>query len=164
MRPCHRRHSLLRRVARAILRRSIRVGRTIASGCSPTSGPNRRNVSRAFLPRSIAAAVDLRVEKADARAWLRDALAADAPQDGVCTVLFHSVFIQYLEPASRAALVADILAKGDAATAQKPFAWLRMEGSEADKQRCELRLTLWPGGEDRALADVDWHGRSAHWH
>ena len=112
----------------------------------------------------VAAADSLRVEKADARAWLGDALAPGAAKDRVCTVLFHSVFIQYLDPAPRAALVADILARGASATEQKPFAWLRMEASETDKQRCELRLTLWPGGEDRALADVDWHGRRAHWH
>ena len=111
----------------------------------------------------VAAKDGLRVENADARAWMRDALAAGRAQDGTCTVLFHSVFIQYLDPPVRAALIVDIFARGAAATEQKPFAWLRMEAAEQDKARCELRLTLWPGGVDRALADVNWHGRSAHW-
>ena len=94
---------------------------------------------------------------------MRDELAPSRAQDGTCTVLFHSVFIQYLDPPDRAALVADILARGAVATGHSPFAWLRMEANEADSARCELRLTLWPGGTDRALADVNWHGRSAHW-
>ena len=42
-----------------------------------------------------------------------------------------------------------------------PLAWLRMEGTRLDD--AELRLTLWPGGEDRLLAHVHWHGAWVRW-
>ena len=78
-------------------------------------------------------------------------------------MLWHSVFIQYLDPPARRALIAAIRARGAQATADRPFAWLQMESGLDRRDQCELRLTLWPGGETIRLADVDWHGRSAHW-
>ena len=62
----------------------------------------------------------------------------------------------------RDALRKEIVALGEKATRTTPFAWLSME-SGADRMSCELRLALWPGGERRKLADVDWHGRWAKW-
>ena len=37
-------------------------------------------------------------------------------------------------------------------------AWLRMEPAPDNIARMELRLTLWPGGEERVLAAVHPHG------
>lgn len=104
---------------------------------------------------------DLVVAQGDALAWLKTVMAGP-PKDGVCRVVFHSVFFQYLPADLREALRNEIVAIGDKATAATPFAWLSME-SGADRMSCELRLTLWPGGERRKLADVDWHGRWAKW-
>lgn len=51
-----------------------------------------------------------------------------------------------------------IAALGARATADAPFAWLRMESPPRTLAIVELRLTLWPGGEDRLLAEVHPHG------
>ena len=120
-------------------------------------------LARAAQALGIAAKVGTRPDEADAAHWFARELAPAVARPETTSVLFHSVFIQYLPPDARAALVAAIHARGAAATQTSPFAWLRMEASEANKAQCELRLTRWPGGADEHLADVDWHGRSAAW-
>ena len=130
-------------------------------------------LARATAAFEIAAAEGTRPEKGDARDWFARKLAPTEARDGITSVLFHSVFIQYLGPANRAALVADIRARGARASPAAPFAWLRMEAGETNRSQCELRLTLWPDGGDvhltsehvvsEHLADVDWHGRHARW-
>ncbi len=112
----------------------------------------------------VAARAGIKVEKAEARDWVARALASERAERNVTTLLFHSVFIQYVDPPVREALIADILKRGEAAREDAPFAWMRMEAGRKDPSRCELWLTLWPGGEEHHLADVDWHGRHAHWH
>ncbi|MFT4098007.1 MAG: DUF2332 family protein [Rhodoblastus sp.] len=104
---------------------------------------------------------NLRAEPGDALAWLKNVMAGPPP-DGVCRVVFHSVFFQYLPADLRSALREKIVATGEMATPSAPFAWLSMEAGE-DHMSCELRLTIWPGAERRKLADVDWHGRWAKW-
>lgn len=120
-------------------------------------------LARTAAALDIAAGSDLRVAKADARDWVARELAPERAPPDALTVLFHSVFIQYLDPPVREALISDITGRGAKATDDTPFAWLRMEANEQDRARCELRATRWPGGRDEHLADVDWHGRSAHW-
>lgn len=109
----------------------------------------------------MVAASDLQVEHGDALAWLKTMMAGP-PQEGVCRVVFHSVFFQYLPADLRRALREKIVEIGERATTVAPFAWLSMEAGE-DRMSCELRLTIWPGAERRALAKVDWHGRWAEW-
>jgi hypothetical protein len=117
--------------------------------------------------RRIEAALDLvsasglRVEQGDALAWIRDRLSRPA-RSGVCRVIYHSVFMQYLPLELRDGLRAQIRALGESARADAPLAWLAMEAAP-DRKGCELRLTLWPDGERRTLARVDWHGRWAEW-
>jgi len=98
-----------------------------------------------------------------------DALRADAfvarefaaPIDGEATVLFQSVVWWYLPPSERDRVTAIVSEAGARANAEAPLAWLRMEGVRLDD--AELRLTLWPGGEDRLLAHVHWHGAWVRW-
>lgn len=79
------------------------------------------------------------------------------PRPGRCTVLLHSIVWQYL-PADAQAEVRRRLAEAAAlATPQAPLAWLRLEPPAAD-QPVQLRCTLWPGGEDRLLAQAHPHG------
>ena len=99
-----------------------------------------------------------RVDAEDAVHWASRAV----PAFGATTVLFHSVFWQYLPPESRAALAARVETLGGEATAQAPFAWLRME-PPGDLAPMELGLTLWPGGERRVLARVHPHGAYIEW-
>jgi hypothetical protein len=112
------------------------------------------------------AAIDLmlaegaRVEAADALDWTR---ARVRPRPGVATVLYHSIFWQYLPAETREGLVQTIAELGAMATADAPFAWLRMEPPPDNLAVVELRLTLWPGGEDRLLAEVHPHGAWVRW-
>lgn len=114
----------------------------------------------------IRAAIDLalelkvEVETADAVAWTS---ARAAPRAGAVTCLYHSVFWQYMPAESQAALTRTLQALGARATRDAPFAWLRMEPSPENLTIMEVRLTLWPGGETRILAEVHPHGASVAW-
>ena len=108
----------------------------------------------------LALAAGTRVEAADAADWT---LARAAPRAGVVTVVYHSIFWQYLPAETKFALRAALETHGAAATPAAPLAWLRMEPVEDAAFPIELRLTLWPGGEDRKLADVHAHGASVNW-
>ena len=109
---------------------------------------------------TMALAADTRVEAEDAVTWTA---RRATPENGAVTVLFHSIFWQYMPAESQAALTATIAELGKGATPGAPFAWLRMEPAPPNAIPIELRLTLWPGGEDRLLANVHPHGASVNW-
>jgi hypothetical protein len=112
----------------------------------------------AAIAETLAARV--RVEREDAVAWTaRDA----APKAGIATVVFHSVFIQYMPAESQVALSETIAGFGARACAACPLAWLRMEPMAANPAVMELRLTLWPDGQDRLLAITHPHGAWIEW-
>ena len=114
----------------------------------------------------IRSAIDLALEAgvtvdaADAVTWTH---GRAAPQVGAATVLFHSVFWQYMPAESQAALRQAIEQIGARAAADAPFAWLRMEPSAESLVVMQVRLTLWPGGEERLLAETHPHGAYVHW-
>jgi hypothetical protein len=103
-------------------------------------------------------AIGLAVEAQDAAVFARRA----TPARGVATVVFHSVVMPYMPAATQAEFRQVLEAHGARATPEAPFAWLRME-PDADFRSFELRLALWPAGEDRRLADVHPHGEFAIW-
>ena len=108
----------------------------------------------------MALAAGAQVEAEDAVSWTaRRAI----PEAGAATVLYHSIFWQYLPAETKAALTAAIGDLGDRAGAGAPFAWLRMEPEPNSLADIQLRLTVWPGGEDRLLAHVHAHGASVDW-
>jgi len=109
---------------------------------------------------ALALAAKVNVETDDAVAWTA---ARAAPRAGAATVVYHSVFWQYMPQESQAALLAAINAHGAAASEFAPYAWLRMEPPPNDLANMELRLTLWPGGEERLLARVHPHGAEVKW-
>lgn len=84
-------------------------------------------------------------------------------QEGTASVLFHSVFWQYMPRDKQAALDAAITAIGAGARPSAPFAWLRMEPSVTSPADMEVLLTLWPGGETRRLAGCHSHGAWVAW-
>ena len=73
------------------------------------------------------------VEKADAVDWLEARLAEPAP--GVATVVFHSLFIHFLDEQRRARLEAALEAAGRRASKQAPLAWLSLEWGTARHAR-----------------------------
>jgi hypothetical protein len=113
----------------------------------------RRRVERLEAALEVVATHPVTVERAPAAAWAAERLAA--PAAGVATVVFHSVFVFYLPEAERDELGATIAAAGERASAGAPLAWLRLEGPG---EMAELRLTTWPGGEERLLARAGYHG------
>ena len=107
----------------------------------------------------VALETGVRVEAADAVDWVR---ARVAPAPGAATVLYHSVFWQYMPPESQAALSALIAEIGERATPDAPFAWLRMEPPGGLTQM-DVTLTLWPGGEAKILAHAGAHAAEVQW-
>jgi hypothetical protein len=108
----------------------------------------------------LALASGVRVEAMDALAFVRDRVR---PQAGSLGVIYHSVVWQYLPAATQAALESEIAALGRQAGADAPLAWLRMEPRPPDLAIMEIRLTLWPGGEDRRLGRCHPHGAWVEW-
>ena len=108
----------------------------------------------------MALAAGTRVEEADAVDWV---LAGAAPREGRATVIYHSIFWQYLGAATGAALTRAIEAQAASATFEAPLAWLRMEPTPGRLSQIELRLTLWPDGGERRLALVQAHGAWVIW-
>jgi hypothetical protein len=100
------------------------------------------------------------VEADDAVSWTRRRVA---PRPGAATVLYHSVFWQYMPPESQTALAEAIGEIGNHASARAPFAWLRMEPPPDSLAAMELRLTTWPGGGERVLAETHPHGAWVAW-
>lgn len=113
----------------------------------------RMAVLRAAI--EVARAVPATVDRADAADWLAERLAR--PRPGQATVVFHSVFLQYVAAPGRAALAALIRRAGAAASLDAPLAWLRMEPTP---NTYETRLTLWPGGREALVATSGPHGRA----
>lgn len=102
----------------------------------------------------VARAVPANVDEADAVAWLDDRLTRGRGR--VATVIYHSVFLQYLPPRRRTALERLIQLASRAAAADAPLAWVRMEPG---KSAFEVRCALWPGGRDVLLGTCGPHGR-----
>ena len=153
----------------------VRIARTAACDRKPIdiADPVQRRRLKAYLwpdqterlerfdaAVGMALAAGVKVETADAAVWTQ---ARAAPVTGVATVVYHSIFWQYLGAGIQAALRGAIEAHGAAATAATPLAWLRMEPAPGQLIPIELRLTIWPGGEDRRLAIVQAHGAWVTW-
>lgn len=111
---------------------------------------------------SLAAAHPPQVARADAADFVEAMLAAPQP-DGVCRVIFHTIFWTYV-PAEKQARVRAALARaGEKATRERPLAWARYE-LNGQGGVAELHLTAWPGGRERHLATGHPHGSRIVWH
>lgn len=108
----------------------------------------------------IAAANPPSVDRAEITDWLPERLAGQ--RQGVVTVVFHSIVWQYLTDAERDAIRASLAGAGERATPDAPLAWLRLEPSP-DAVPAEVRLTFWPGGEERLLATGGFHLSPISW-
>ena len=108
----------------------------------------------------VALANGVRVEAADALDWVRERVR---PKVGAATVLYHSVFWTYMSAGQQAALTAAIKELGAQASSDAPFAWLRMEPKANDISTMDVRLTLWPGGEERLLGESHPHAAWVRW-
>lgn len=87
------------------------------------------------------------------------ALAGILDGPGVPTVVQHSIVWQYLPIAQRWAVTDALEEAGRRATAAAPLVWVRYEPDEWNRTRAALWVRTWPGGADRLVAHVDFHGR-----
>jgi hypothetical protein len=107
----------------------------------------------------VAQNVPVKVEAADACDWIEEMLAEPSPH--VATVVFHSLFIHFLDERQRARFEGALKAAGRRATKRAPLAHLSLEWPSGGGGT-ELRLTTWPG-TTRRLATTDDRGREIHW-
>jgi hypothetical protein len=106
----------------------------------------------------VAARIPAEVERAGAADWLSRRLGEAVP--GTCTVVFHSIVLQYVDPSERERIAEVIAAAGEHATAAAPLARLSLEPGG---DMAELALTVWPGGDRRVLAHAGYHGVPVRW-
>ncbi|MFL5283618.1 MAG: DUF2332 domain-containing protein [Rhodopila sp.] len=120
----------------------------------------------ALLDAAMALARQLRVhvKKAEAGGWVADHLGQ--PAAGRTTVLYHSIAWEYFPDETKTRITGALAQVGQRGTAESPLAWLRLEppaGSGPGGGEPELRLTLWPGGQDQRLATAHTHGPPVTW-
>ena len=108
----------------------------------------------------VARDVPVAIDRADIPDWLARRL--DEPAPDRATVVFHSIVWQYLTDTERATAEDSLATAGQRATGDAPLAWLRLEPS-ADLTHTELRVTTWPGGEERLLARCHYHLGPMQW-
>lgn len=128
---------------------------TLLSYVWPDQVARIRNLRAAL---EVAASVPAEVNAADAAGWLEHQLAEAAP--GVATVVYHSIVWQYLSDEQLDRVTAAIEVAAARATAEAPFAWLRME---AGGDLAHVRLALWPGGADKLVTTCSYHGAAVRW-
>ncbi|HEY6305211.1 MAG TPA: DUF2332 domain-containing protein [Candidatus Angelobacter sp.] len=130
---------------------------TLQSYVWPDQVDRLRQLSAAI---AVARRVPARVDQANAADWIEATLAERSSSNGAATVVYHSITWQYLPPADRDRIAGAMAAAGRAATRERPLAWLRFEPAH---DVAEVRLQLWPGGEDRLLARSGFHGKPVEW-
>ncbi|MEL6294867.1 MAG: DUF2332 family protein [Pseudomonadota bacterium] len=113
--------------------------------------------------RAAAAMQTTRVERGDAIDWLAGRLQA-AP-DGHLHLIQHTVAWQYFPQAVQERGTALIEEAGQAATPDRPLAWLAMEtdGDKTGGIGAAITLRIWPENLSLSLGRADFHGRWIRW-
>jgi hypothetical protein len=109
---------------------------------------------------ALAIANDVRVERADAAAWLKGRLVGRLPE-GV-TILYHSIAWQYFSAETKTGLFETIERTARIAESRRRFAWVRFEHDRIlgyAEDGYSVDLAIWPGGERRRIARTDPHAR-----
>jgi hypothetical protein len=115
----------------------------------------------------VASRMAVDIQRLDAAEFLERELST--ARRGAATVVYHSVFIQYVGSQGRERIARAITAAGSRATAAAPVAWLRLEpaaralSSSGETAPFEVRLNLWPGGEEELIALSKAHGTGVRW-
>src|SRR5579875_3165491 len=120
--------------------------------------PTRLATLRAAL--AVARDFPVTIDRGEIPGWLRERLRE--PVEDRATVVVHSITWQYLRAEERADVAATLAAAGARATGAAPLAWLRLEPA-ADPAHTDLRLTVWPRGEERLLATAGYHWGRVRW-
>lgn len=122
-------------------------------------GDQPERLARLRTAIAVARAQGTRVERARAIDWLGGRLPER--RAGAAHVVFHSSVWWYLPKTERAAVTTLIESEGAEATRDRPLAWLRIEGDNLDW--ADIRLRIWPGGDDLHLGRARYHGQAVEW-
>ena len=114
-------------------------------------------LARAEAALDPAAADPPTIDQADAAEWTEGHLDP-TPERGVVRVLTHAIAFQYFPEEAKQRITGHAERVGARATAEAPFAWLRLEMEPEGGNDPILRLRLWPGSEDEVLAIGHLHG------
>lgn len=106
----------------------------------------------------IARAAPCKIEKRHAAEWLEVRLRK--PSEGSATVVFQSAFWPYVTERERRQIIRIIEGAGKRASQAAPVAWLKLE---ALKNRVQLRLRIYPGFREQAIATSRSHSPSVRW-
>lgn len=111
----------------------------------------------------LASADPPRIDRADAADWVEVELDP-TPEPGTARVLTHAIAFQYFPDETKRRVEARAEQAGAQATAEAPFAWLRLEADPDHGGAPTLRLRLWPdSGRDELLAIGHLHGDAVRW-
>ncbi len=121
----------------------------------------RERLRRAEAALEIAGKHPVDIEGGDAAHFLQSCVARKA-HDGVGRVVFHTIVLQYASKETRAAVKDILAAAGARATDKAPLARFSMEHEKPDAPPT-LRLTFWPGGEERIIGQSESHGGWVEW-
>jgi hypothetical protein len=108
----------------------------------------------------LAPTIPANVDKANAADWIERALGETPPTKQAITVVYHSIFWQYLDAADQERIRTALDEAGAKATHEAPLAWVRMEPQD---ELARVEATVWPGGETHLLARAGYHGRPVRW-
>jgi hypothetical protein len=107
-----------------------------------------------------APSVPVTVDEGSAATWLPSQLAKQS--EGVATVVFHSIVLQYLTDQERVTFLEAIERAGARATADSPLAHLTLE-PDPGMSGFPVRLRTWPGGDEIVVAKGGPHGADIVW-
>lgn len=98
----------------------------------------------------------------DALSWLPPRLHAH--QSPYCHLIYSTIAWQYFPEAVQNSLTKSISARGAAASAEAPQAWLRIEADE-NPRGAWMQIQIWGGGpvQHWSLGRMDFHGRWVEW-
>jgi hypothetical protein len=108
----------------------------------------------------LAPTIPAPVDQANAADWLEHALAERPPDTQAMTVVYHSIFWQYLDESDKTRIRSALDEAGARATESAPLAWVRMDPQD---ELARVEATVWPGGETHLLARAGYHGRPVRW-
>jgi hypothetical protein len=110
-------------------------------------------LARAFPPE---------VESGDAADWI-EAKLAEPQAEQSARIVMHSVFWQYVPAPSQDRIAAAIMEAGSRANASTPLGWLSFEPDPGTLGPMQLRLKIWPEGQELHLATCHPHGATINW-
>jgi hypothetical protein len=104
---------------------------------------------------ALARRVPATVEQADVADWLPPRLRE--PRPGCATVVYHSIFDEYLSKGTRRAFHEALRDAGARAHRDAPLFWVRLEPVRGTLGYA-VTFTRWPGGHERVVARSFAHG------